>query len=180
GAHGPTIMLEPFPNADQLPTDSDADHAVEWLKQVIVAVRNIRGEAGIKPSQTIDLLLDGGAAADRLRADATADLLRRLARVDSIRWLAPNENPPVNALALVGELKVMVPLAGLIDLDAERARLTKDIARKEQDAERVRQKLGNPGFADKAPADVVAKERQKLADADAALVTLRAQLAALG
>jgi valyl-tRNA synthetase len=86
---------------------------------------------------------------------------------------------PANALALVGELKVMVPLAGLIDLDAERARLDKEIARREQELERLAGKLGNPSFVDKAPEAVVAKERQKQSEAESALATLKAQLASI-
>ncbi|MBX3706466.1 MAG: valine--tRNA ligase [Pseudomonadales bacterium] len=176
GAHGPSVMLEPFPEAASLPADAEAEAAIAWLQGVILGLRNIRGEAGIKPGQSINVLLQGGGATDRALCAATEDLLKRLARIESIEWLGADAEPPVNALALVGELRVMVPLAGLIDLDAERARLGKEIAKKQQDAERLRQKLGNPGFTDKAPAEVVAKERQKLVDADAALATLQAQL----
>jgi valyl-tRNA synthetase len=85
-------------------------------------------------------------------------------------------HPPANALALVGDLKVMVPLAGLIDLEAERARIGKEVAKKEQELERLRQKLANPNFADKAPAEVVTRERQKQAETEAALTTLHEQL----
>jgi len=125
------------------------------------------------------VLLQGGTDHDRALSTTSGDLLKRLARVETIEWLHADAEPPLNALALVGELKVMVPLVGLIDLGAEQARLGKDVAKKQQELERLQQKLANPNFADKAPADVVAKERQKLADAEAALATLQTQLASI-
>jgi valyl-tRNA synthetase len=179
GNRQPTIMLQPFPEATELAADSEADAAIDWLKGMVVGLRNIRGEAGIKPGRNIDVLLQGGGDRDRSLAAVTEDLLKRLARIDSVRWLADGEEAPANALALVGELKVMVPLAGLIDLDAERARLDKEIARREQELERLAGKLGNPSFVDKAPEAVVAKERQKQSEAESALATLKAQLASI-
>jgi valyl-tRNA synthetase len=179
GNHQPTIMLQPFPRADELSPDPDADAAIAWLKGVVLGVRNIRGEAGIKPGQSIDVLLQGGSERDRALAAGTEELFKRLAKIDTVRWLDAGEDPPPNALALVGDLKVLVPLAGLIDKDAERARLGKDIDRKASEVARLAAKLGNAGFVDKAPAAVVDKERQKLAEAQAALATLRAQLKAI-
>jgi len=174
-----TIMTQPFPRPDELSADPDADRAITWLKGMITGVRNIRGESGIKPGQTVSLLLQGGGDDDRQLAEATGPLFRRLAKIDEVRWLAPEEEPPLNALALVGDLKVMVPLAGLIDVAAERARLEKESGRKRQELDRIRSKLGNEKFVAKAPAEVVEKERLKAADAEAALATLEAQLAAL-
>jgi valyl-tRNA synthetase len=180
GNHQPTIMLQPFPQPAEFAADAEADAAVEWLKGMIVGVRNIRGEANVKPKQMINVLLQGGGERDRALAGATEELFRRLAGVDTVTWLEPGDTPPANALALVGELKVMVPLAGLIDLGAERARLQKEVARREQELERLTGKLGNPDFVSRAPEAVVAKERQKQHDAEAALATLREQLASIG
>jgi valyl-tRNA synthetase len=180
GNQQPTIMLQPFPQPAEFVDDAEADAAVEWLKGMIVGVRNIRGEANVKPKQLVSVLLQGGTERDRALAGATEDLFRRLAGVDTVGWLDAGETPPANALALVGELKVMVPLAGLIDLGAERARLEKEVARREQEVERLTAKLGNPDFVGRAPEAVVAKERQKQHDAEAALATLREQLASIG
>ncbi len=176
----PTIMLEPYPKAAEFAADREADAAIEWLKGVVLGVRNIRGEAGIKPRQTVDVLLQGGTARDRELAAATEELVKRLATAETIGWLEADAAPPANALALVGDLKVMVPLAGLIDLDAERARLEKEIARKEKEVQRLGGKLANAGFVSKAPPAVVETERQKLRDAESALATLRQQLASIG
>ncbi|MEQ8857727.1 MAG: valine--tRNA ligase [Pseudomonadales bacterium] len=180
GNDRPTIMLEGYPESGDFDADAEADAAVDWLKGVVLGIRNIRGEADIRPRQTVDVLFQGGSERDRQLATATEDLFKRLATVDAIDWLEPGAAAPANALALVGDLKVMVPLAGLIDLDAERTRLEKEIGRKHQEVGRLQGKLGNAGFVDKAPAEVVDRERQKLADAEAALHTLREQVAALG
>ncbi|HEY5680717.1 MAG TPA: valine--tRNA ligase [Pseudomonadales bacterium] len=179
GNTNPTIMLQPFPEPADLPSDPDAEAAVEWLKGVIVGIRNIRGEAGIKPAQEISILLQGGSDADRALAQVAESLLKRLAKVDRIDWLADGAEPPPNALALVGELRVMVPLAGLIDVAAERARLAKEVEKKSQELNRIEAKLANENFVAKAPQAVVEKERAKAGDARAALATLEQQLASL-
>jgi valyl-tRNA synthetase len=179
GNRNATIMLQPFPEPADFAADLEAEAAIEWLKGVVLGVRNIRGEADIKPKQTVDVLLQGGNARDRELAAATAELFKRLATIDTVSWLAADADPPPNALALVGGLKVMIPLAGLIDLAAERTRLEKEIFRKEQEVQRIAVKLGNASFVEKAPSAVVAKERQKQQAAEAALVTLRDQLASL-
>jgi valyl-tRNA synthetase len=176
---GETIMVQPYPDASELAEDADAEAAVEWLKGVVVAVRNIRGEMNIKPSQDVPLLMQGGGARDRAWLAASETLLKRLARIERIDWLADDATPPPAAMQLANELKLLVPLAGLIDVGAERARLDKEIARKAQEADRLEKKLANEGFVAKAPADVVAKEREKLVEARAAAATLTAQRAAL-
>ncbi len=179
GSSGPTIMLQAFPESGDYATDPEADGTIEWLKGVIVGLRNIRGEANIKPSVGISVLFAGGDAEDRSRAAATAPLLARLAKVEATRWLDDGEEPPPNALALVGDLKVMVPLAGLIDVDAERARLQKELDRQEKELKRLEGKLSNEKFVANAPPEVVAKERQKAEDARAAITTLKQQLDSL-
>ena len=183
GNDKPTIMNQAYPTGVEFPTDEEADQAVEWLKGVIVGIRNIRGEANIKPGKTINLLFQPASATadgrDRALADATDAVLKRLAKIDQITWLEPADEPPPNALALVGELKVMVPLAGLIDVAAEHARLTKEVARKADELARVEGKLENANFIAKAPEAVVAKERQKAEEVQTALVTLRSQLDSL-
>jgi valyl-tRNA synthetase len=98
-----------------------------------------------------------------------------LARTESITVLEPGDAGPESATALVGSMKVLIPLAGLIDKDAELARLEKEIARLRQDIERTGNKLSNPAFVDKAPAAVVQKERDKMANNDSALQNLSAQ-----
>ncbi|TNF82711.1 MAG: valine--tRNA ligase, partial [Gammaproteobacteria bacterium] len=176
GSHGATIMLQPFPETAEYAQDEEADAAIEWLKGAIEGLRNIRGEAGIKPSQAITVLLQGGDESDRRLAKINGTLLQRLAKVTSVDWLEADETAPPNALALVGELKVMVPLAGLIDVAAETARLGKEVERLEKELGRLEGKLRNENFVAKAPAEVVDKERQKAEEARAALAVLREQM----
>jgi valyl-tRNA synthetase len=174
-----SIMLQAFPDSADMPTNDGAEAQTEWLKAVITGIRTIRGEANIKPSQEIPLLLQGGEAKDRDNATQAENMLARLANVTSIEWLSDDVQPPLNALSLVGELKVMVPLAGLIDLDAERARIGKEVGKAQQELEKIKNKLGNEAFVAKAPEAVVTKERNRAAELAATLETLEGQMKAL-
>lgn len=174
-----SIMLQAFPESTDMPTNDTAEAQTEWLKAVITGIRTIRGEANIKPSQEIPLLLQGGEAKDRDNATQAENMLARLANVTSIEWLGDDAEPPLNALSLVGELKVMVPLAGLIDLEAERARIGKEVGKAQQELEKIEKKLGNESFVAKAPEAVVAKERNRAAELKGTLETLEGQLQAL-
>jgi len=166
-----TIMHQPFPRSDEQPKHVDAEDTIEWLKAVVTAVRNVRGELNVPPRRSIDLLLQAGGAEDRRRLDECESLLRRLARVEAVRWLDDNAEPPPVAVQVIASgnadepsstaLKVMVPMADLIDADAERARLSKAIDSAEKDLRRVEGKLANENFVAKAPTAVVAKERNK-------------------
>ena len=175
-----TIMRQPFPSATDQPADVDAEAAVAWLKDVTTAIRNIRGEMNVSPAQAVELLLQGGDATDRHRLDATEALLKRLAKVAALRWLEGGAQPPPASVQVVGELKVIVPLAGLIDADAERARLGKAIDKLNKDLARVDAKLGNADFVAKAPPAVVAKERDRGAKLRAQFAVLDAELSRLG
>ncbi len=179
GKEGPSIMLESFPRSSDLPADPEAEASIDWLKGVVTALRNIRGEAGIKPGREIDVLLQGGDTRDRDLAATSGRLLKRLAKVRSIDWLPSGERPPANALALVGELKVMAPLAGLIDIEAERARINREIERRHKELKRIEGKLGNEKFVQNAPPAIVEKERTRASDAHNALAALNVQLDSL-
>ena len=171
GSKGDTIMHQSFPKADEQPMDAHAEGTIEWLKAVVTAVRNVRGELNVAPGRRIDLLLQAGGSEDRRRFGECESLLRRLARVEAVRWLDDDAEPPPVSVQVVGggnagestspALKVMVPMADLIDVDAERARLAKAIDAGEKDLKRVEAKLANENFVAKAPPAVVAKERNK-------------------
>ncbi len=179
GGAGETIMLTSLPHPDDLDDDLEASAAIEWLQAVVVGIRTIRSEMGVAPRLGIALLLQGGDAVDRERLAATDTLLRRLAGIDDIEWLADDAEAPPAAVHLVGELKVLVPLKGLIDVDQERARLSKEIGKFEQDRKRVEAKLANEKFLTKAPGHIVAAEREKAADVATKLAALHAQLTRL-
>jgi len=179
GRQQATIMLQSFPKPSEYTPNADAEGEVEWLKRVISAIRNIRGEANIKPSKAVPLLLQGGTPLDQVRAKSTLSMLNRLANVSDLTWLTHNEEAPPNALGLIDELKVMIPLAGLIDVAAETARLGKELEKTKADLERIEKKLGNESFIAKAPSDVVEKERGKANDLMARIATLSNQMTKL-
>jgi len=176
GKSGPTIMLQPYPVADDKGVDSAANSDIEWLKGVIVGVRNIRGEMNIPPGKELTVLLGDGDERDKTRLEQNAPFLKKLAKLADITWLPAGEEAPVAATALVGELEILVPMAGLMDKDAELARLAREIDKLEKDLSRIQGKLGNASFVNKAPAAVVAKERDKMQAQQQALETLQEQV----
>ncbi|WP_207063368.1 valine--tRNA ligase [Motiliproteus sp. SC1-56] len=175
GRQGETIMLQPFPEAKAEKIDAAAEADIEWLKGVIVGVRNIRGEMAISPAKPIDVLFRKGTPGDAERLQNNQQFLKKLANLASVRWLADDEEAPLAATALVGETEVLVPMAGLIDKDAELARLQKELDKLSKSIKQVEGKLGNANFVDKAPEAVVAKERAKLEEARSACERLQAQ-----
>jgi valyl-tRNA synthetase len=175
GKSGPTIMLQPYPVADQGAMDSAANADIEWLKGVIVGIRNIRGEMNIPPGKELTILLKNGGEEDKRRLAENAPYLRKLAKLAEITWLEVDEEAPVAATALVGELEILVPMAGLIDKEAELARLAREVEKLDKDLKRVQGKLSNSSFVDKAPAAVVEKEREKMQAQQQALQKLQEQ-----
>ena len=176
GRQGPTIMLQPYPACDEELIDSFANADIEWLKAVIDGVRTIRGEMAIPPGKEINVLLRHGDENDKNRLEANGQYLKKLAKLSDIRLLGENEEAPVASATLVNHLEVLVPMAGLIDTEAELARLGKDIEKLGADLARVTAKLGNASFVDKAPAAVVDKEREKQSSLQYALEKLHAQV----
>ncbi|NLD15793.1 MAG: valine--tRNA ligase [Gammaproteobacteria bacterium] len=175
GKKGSTIMLQPFPSSEGDKVDAQAEGDIEWLKSVMLAVRNIRAEMNIGPGKPIPLYLANSSAEDRRRLQVNETTLSKLARLESISTLGAGQEAPMSATALVGDLQVLVPMAGLIDTTAELARLDKEIARLQGEIKRVAGKLGNEGFVAKAPAEVIEKERAKQAEYEQALAQLTEQ-----
>ncbi|MNP17382.1 Valine--tRNA ligase [compost metagenome] len=175
GKQGDTLMLQPWPIADESKIDAAAEGDIEWVKALMLGVRQIRGEMNISMARRIDLILANASPEDHRRLADNEPLLMKLAKLETIRVLEEGEEAPMSATALVGEMQVLVPMAGLIDKTAELARLDKEIARLDGEVKRVGGKLGNEGFVAKAPAEVIEKERAKLAEAEQALSNLIVQ-----
>ena len=174
GVKGPSLMLARYPVPDESRIDATAEADIEWLQQCIVAVRNIRGELGIAPGRSLVLLLRNAGADDRRRVAEHGALLRALAKLESVGFHEAAEAPTA-ATQLVGQMELLVPLAGLIDLGAERARLLREEEKLSKEIAKLEAKLGNEGFVAKAPAEVVARERARLAELGNALSTLQRQ-----
>jgi valyl-tRNA synthetase len=179
GMAGDTIMLQPYPVQDARSIDPGVDSEVEWLKGVIIAVRNIRGEMNISPARDIPVLLTKGADRDRQYLASNTQFLVKLAKLESVTWLDDPAAAPPASMQVVGDMEVLVPLAGLIDVTAELARLAKERDKLEKEIARLSGKLGNAKFVDNAPADVVAKEKEKLSNAEATLNKLQEQVGKL-
>ena len=172
---GETIMLRPYPETSA-DIDDDAVADIEWVKQFILGIRRIRGEMDISPGKPLPVLLQGASTADRQRAADHALLLQRVGRVESIAALAEGDEPPVAATALLGDLRLLVPMKGLIDVEAERARLLKQRKKLITDLQRSSGKLGEQKFVNNAPPEVVTLERQRVAEFEKTIVQLTEQL----
>ena len=159
-----TIMRQPFPVSDSARLDPQAESDIEWIKAVITVIRNIRGEMRIPPGKALDVYLHNGKDIDRERLAANHNFMCRLAKLERITWLNAEDSAPASATGLVGDMEILVPMAGLIDKDAEIERLGKEIEKLRKEVARGESKLRNPNFVDKAPDEVVAKEREKLDD----------------
>ncbi|MEA3643178.1 MAG: valine--tRNA ligase, partial [Lamprobacter sp.] len=175
GYQGDSIMLAPYPAADSALDDPDAEAEIHWVQQFILGVRRIKGEMNIAPSKQLPVLVANASARDRQWTEQARPYLDFLARTESIRLLDDESEAPESAIALVGAMKILIPMAGLIDKDAELKRLDKEIAKLQADIERIEKKLANPSFVDKAPAAVVQKERDRAAEQQGALANLSLQ-----
>lgn len=175
GQDGNTIMLQPYPKPDDALIDTDAESELEWVKHFIMGIRKIRSEMDIAPSKKLDILLSNLSAQDKVWLENNAHSLNSLAKLNHITLLNEADEAPESAVALVGEMKILIPMAGLIDKDAELKRLTKEINRLEGDIKRFSGKLSNENFVAKAPEAVIAKEKQKLEDSEKALTNLKEQ-----
>lgn len=178
GKTGSSIMEQPFPLADDSRVDEAAESDLEWVKGVILGVRNIRGEMNIAPKKELTLMLQQGDAEDKRRLDDNAEFLKKLAKLDDVIWLGEAE-APLSATQLVGSMKVLVPMAGLIDVAAERQRLQKEIDKSSQEYKRITGKLSNQQFVRKAPAEVVQQEEAKAEVARVTVEQLQQQMAEL-
>jgi len=176
GDKAETIMLAEYPIADESKIDEQALADIEWVKGVVVGIRNIRGEMNISPAKNLPLYFANGSSEDQRRLEGNRQFLLKLASLEAITWLNPGDEAPMSATALVGDMEILVPMAGLIDKDAETARLNKEIEKLEKEVSRTQGKLNNEKFIGKAPAEVVQKEKDKLADYEAALAKLKDQV----
>ncbi|KIP74817.1 valyl-tRNA synthase [Vibrio harveyi] len=162
GVEGETIMLQALPQFDEANFNQEALDDIEWVKAFITSIRNLRAEYDINPGKPLDVMLKAANAEDAARLEANKQVLMSLAKLESVRVLAADEETSACATALVAKSELMIPMAGLIDKDAELARLDGEIKKTHGEIKRIEGKLGNEGFVAKAPEAVVAKEREKL------------------
>jgi valyl-tRNA synthetase len=175
GIAGRTIMQQPYPAPGEQLYDRNAIDEIEWVKAFIIGVRKIRSGMNIDPRKPLPVILQNGSALDRERLSENLHYLVTVGRVASVDWLAPDETAPESATALLGEMKLLIPLSGLIDKVTELARLSKELDRKFTELELCERKLANSGFIDKAPSAVVEKEQARAAELKIAINSLEEQ-----
>lgn len=176
GSTGKTIMLQGYPLADADMIDEEAEAEIGWLKQLIVAIRTVRSEANLAPSLELNVLIKNTSASDRERMERNAPFLKKLAKTASLEALDSDDGNPPALSALCGHMEILVPMAGVIDIEAELARLSKEHEKQKSEVQRLKSKLENPKFINRAPTDVVDKEREKLGAASDALGKLEEQV----
>jgi valyl-tRNA synthetase len=175
GVQGKTIMLQPYPALTLSDLDLDAIEEMNWVMAVITGVRNIRGEMDISPGKPLPLLVQDGSAMDKKYLDAQRHYLAALARAESISWIEKGQEAPESATALIGHMKVLIPLGSLIDKQAELERLGKEMDKLEKELSKAKTKLANPDFVARAPKNVVEQENQRVQQFETALTNLSRQ-----
>ncbi len=173
GKSGDTLMLQPYPQPQSEKIDIQTEQDIEWVKQVILGVRRIRAEMNIIPSKRLPVLLQNGNTDDQKKWQKYNTLIISLARLDTVNWV--DDNAPDSAIALVAHLRILIPMAGLIDKEAEIKRLTKEIEKLTKEVTKCRTKLDNPNFTKRAPADIVAQEQERVTQMTASLQQLETQ-----
>ena len=174
GIKGDSIMLQPFPG--YLEPDVTAEGDVAWLQQVIQGVRRVRSELNLPPGKLLDVCFQGGDSNDRVRQQQFGGELSSLARIQSAQWVGDEYDTAQCAVALVRELKILIPLKGLVDVDEELARLTRQLEKESAELKKSKGKLGNSRFVENAPAAVVEQERQRLETHQANVQNLKQQI----
>jgi len=174
GLEGESIMLQPFPEAGDI--DEQAEEEIGWLQKVLQGVRNIRAELNVAPGKLLDVTFQAGTATDRQRQAQLATLLTGVGRIKLNQWLEEDADTSEYSVALVSDLKVLVSLKGLVNLEDELARLGKLLEREKVDLKKSQNKLGNSRFVDNAPAAVVEQEQQRLAAHKTKVEGLMAQI----
>jgi valyl-tRNA synthetase len=175
GQTGESIMLAPWPARQPDRIDAESEAEIEWLKQIIVGIRTIRSESNIPPATELPVFVVNARELDRERFSRNEAYLGRLAKVSRITVLSGEEAPSASLMALCGDLEIRVPIAGVIDIEAELKRLDKEIERQQKEVAKLEGKLSNKAFTERAPADIVEAEKQKKAQAEMALTTLSRQ-----
>jgi valyl-tRNA synthetase len=179
GAEGDSLMLARWPRSTSFPADAAADAEVAWLKGVVLGIRQVRGEMDISPARRLPLLVRGASATDRAAFAAQGAYLQRLAGLESLQMLDPADTAPPSAAAVVGEMTLLVPMAGLVEPAAELARLEKRRDKNRQELTKASAKLANANFVANAPPEVVTQERERIAQFENMEASLARQIEAV-
>ena len=163
GLERESIMLCTYPEqTDFAPAPASVSSSINRIKTLITATRTLRSDMNLSPGQAIPAFLYSDTQEAQSAVRANEVLLKKLGKLTSLTWVETKDQLPPAASLIAGDTELFVPLEGLIDVDAELIRINKRVAQLQSEIDRVQAKLANPNFADRAPAEVVAKEREKL------------------
>ena len=176
GSGSISLMTQPYPEVDQSLNSKESETEIKWLQTFILGIRKIRGEMNIPPSKPLPCFVQNFSQSDELYLQNNANILNALAKMESIDKLNTNKEAPESATALVGEMKILIPLAGLIDKDQEIIRLSKEIEKLEKQKMQFEGKLNNEKFVSGAPKAIVDVERERLNATLSAIGDLNEQL----
>lgn len=166
--NGVSIMLSTYPKVNEEFINPAIEEELDWLKSAIQSLRTIRSEMSISPAKLIPLYIRNITPELKDRIAKYEKILKTLGKIDNISYLAPDEKVPVSATAVLGEIELLIPMADLIDKESELSRLNKELAKLNKDIDLAQSKLNNPKFTDKAPEEIIAKEKEKLSQAQLA------------
>lgn len=170
------LINQPYPLINAELVNPKASETIHWIQSFITGVRNIRGEMNIAPNKPLSVLCQHGSEKEQMVLKEQMVFLKVLAKLESIQLLDANEQPPICATALAGQLEILIPMADLIDKEAESKRLTKELEKLSIEKERYEAKLNNKNYTEKAKPEVVALERERLKEAESKSQKLQAQL----
>jgi len=173
--HESSIMIQAYPIFEKEKLNASAEKEIEWLKQVITAIRNIRSEVNISPAKKITVLFNKGDEQDQIYIARYQTYIQSLARVEKIILHEMKNKLPLSSASLVGQLEIHVPLEGLIDIQTEISRLQKEIQKLEKEIQKSKQKLDNQHYINKAPADVIENEKKHFEEISYQLTQLEIQ-----
>lgn len=176
GKTGSSLMVQTYPQFDKTKKDSNAEHDLNWLKTIVHTIRTLRSEMNIIPSKKIPLLLYKGNKKDYENTYHFLKEIMNLAKISEINWLSEKKINANHAMGIVGSLELLIPMEGLIDIEAEVQRLRKEILKIEKEIDRSKSKLDTAAFMQKAPPKIIAQERERLTDFTNTYIKLQNQL----
>ncbi|CAC9993996.1 Valyl-tRNA synthetase (EC 6.1.1.9) [uncultured Gammaproteobacteria bacterium] len=171
-----SLMSEPYPEVDTQLISEKAEAEIKWLQTFVLGIRQIRAQMNISPNKVLNCFVQDFNAVDQTYLNNNTNILKSLSKMQTINKLSPNDEAPESATALVGEMKILIPLAGLIDKEQEIVRLNKEIEKLNQQKAQFESKLNNEKFVSSAPKEIVNTERTRLASTQNTITDLSTQL----
>ena len=157
-----SIMKADFPSSNDWRVDDEIVANTEWLKNIVSSVRQIRSEMNIPPNESIKIIINDASNTDSRRLESLGSFILNLASVESITQKDTSDDIPKSAFALLNQMKIYIPLEGLVDIEEEKARLEKKLVKLNQELKSVQDRLSNDTFVEKAPTEVVEELKGKL------------------